>query len=68
MLADKIVTVPLALIIVLIPNSLKISLSGSDAEEHDVNTDPSVKELPKATPETGRIERFFIACLRFIEN
>jgi hypothetical protein len=67
-LADKAVYVPAALIKVLIPNSLKMSLFGFDDEQHDVNADPRVKELPKATPETGRIDRFLIACLRFIVN
>jgi len=64
-LADKAVYVPAALIKVLIPNSLKRSLLGFDEEQHDVNVEPRVKP-PKAAPETGRIDRFLIACLRFI--
>jgi hypothetical protein len=66
-LADRAVYVPAALIKVLIPNSLKRSLGGFDADEHEVNVEPRVKP-PKAAPATGRAERFLIACLRFIAN
>jgi hypothetical protein len=66
MLADKSVYVPAALIKVLIPSSLKMSRLGFAGEEHDVIAVPRVNELPKATPVTGRTERFLIACLRFI--